>query len=215
MQWPQVKGDDSKALHNLSMFLNECQTTLDSLGYIGELDSTVNMRIVVAKLPFGLRDRWRRIADSIEEDQGKIVKFNGLVRFLDRQARVATNPAFGKLNYTRDEDTKGKPSDKFRGRGPHRSSSYATNVSQDAASSQTLQRTEKSCIYCEGTSHNVEHCFKLANKSIEDRLSYVRNQSLCFGCLRKGSHQSKDCKKRLICLILAMKPNLFHTDLPR
>ena len=45
-----------------------------------------------------MRERWRRVVDDIMELQGRPVKFDDLVSFIDREARIATNPVFGQIS---------------------------------------------------------------------------------------------------------------------
>ncbi|KAK2558836.1 hypothetical protein P5673_019053 [Acropora cervicornis] len=47
-----------------------------------------------------MRERWRRSADDIMERQLRPVEFNDLVAFMDREARIATNPVFGNISAT-------------------------------------------------------------------------------------------------------------------
>ena len=42
-----------------------------------------------------MRERWRRVVDDIMELQGRPVKLDDLVSFIDPEARIATNPVFG------------------------------------------------------------------------------------------------------------------------
>ncbi|XP_044180533.1 uncharacterized protein LOC122961788 [Acropora millepora] len=44
-----------------------------------------------------MRERWRRVVDDMMELQGRPIKFDGLFSFIDREARIATNPVFGQI----------------------------------------------------------------------------------------------------------------------
>ena len=44
---------------------------------------------LIYKLPYNMRERWRRVVDDIMELQGRPVKFDDLVSFIDREASIA------------------------------------------------------------------------------------------------------------------------------
>ena len=49
---------------------------------------------------FDMRERWRRLADDIMDRQLRPVQFSDFVAFVDREARLPTNPVFGKISDT-------------------------------------------------------------------------------------------------------------------
>ncbi|XP_071803595.1 uncharacterized protein [Asterias amurensis] len=53
------------------------------------------------------------------------------------------------------------------------------------------------CAFCDGT-HSIHKCSKFGDKSMEEKTKFIQENSLCFGCLRKG-HYSKNCKRRSTC----------------
>ena len=54
--------------------------------YIEKMDSPTNMRIVISKLPFKIRVRWRGVACEMQERTRLRAKFNDLVCFVDKRA---------------------------------------------------------------------------------------------------------------------------------
>ena len=62
----------------------------------GHLKGSQYLKLIL-KLPYSMRERWRRVADYIMELQRRPVKFDDLVSFIDREARKATNPVFGQM----------------------------------------------------------------------------------------------------------------------
>lgn len=53
-------------------------------------------------------------------------------------------------------------------------------------------------MYCEKSGHNLLKCRKFINESIGERLNFIPEKKLCFGCVKPG-HDSKDCESREIC----------------
>ena len=96
-KWPQIKSEDGKALSTFSLFLLSCRNTMEDVAFMNELDNTTNMRVILSKLPYKLRERWRAVAYEIQEGTGNRTKFADLVRFVDRQAKVTMDPLFGDL----------------------------------------------------------------------------------------------------------------------
>jgi len=70
-------------------------------------------------------------------------------------------------------------------------------------SSKEPNRTSKlqpQCSFCKRTDHLLNACIKFKAETRENKLNFVKENRLCFGCLRKG-HMSSDCKRRLTCAI--------------
>ena len=217
-QWPNITGNNTTGLHELSLFLIECKNTMSSLGYTAELDSTSNIRMLVSKLPYGLRDNWRTIADNIEEERHRMVKFCDLIDFIGKRARIMTNPSFGKISNDNERDFKAESRNNHSG-SRRRGTSFATNTKPNnngGKSEESLkssnEHTQQPCTNCHGT-HSLEMCPKLLGKPIGERLKYMRELGVCFGCLRKGTHRSKECKKKLTCKTCSKHhPSVLHMN---
>ena len=50
------------------------------------------------KLPYNLRERWRRTTNDIIELQSKPVDFSNHIAFVDLEANMVTNPVFGRIS---------------------------------------------------------------------------------------------------------------------
>ncbi len=223
-QLPQMKSDDTTALHNLSLFLNDCQNTLNNIGHGGELDSSSTIRSIVLKLPYGLRDKWRHMADTIVEERGQIVKFNDLVNFVDKCARIATNPVFGSIQTPKDEDPKKRWNSKSpkeeRFKKTNRANVYHSTVLEDSKSE--YKSTSKkavsnentpscaACLYCKGKTHVILECWKFDKLQAKEKSEFCRNNSLCYGCLNPG-HTRRRCRKPEKCTKCTGKhPTVLH-----
>ena len=55
---------------------------------------------LILKLPYSMRERWRRVVDDIMQLQGRPVKFDDLASFIDREARITTNPVVGQITHS-------------------------------------------------------------------------------------------------------------------
>lgn len=86
-RWPEIKSEDGKALSAYSLFLVTCQNVMEDIDYMDELDNPTNLRIIVSKLPYKLRERWRAHAYEFEEKYQKRAKFIQLVGLLTGKQR--------------------------------------------------------------------------------------------------------------------------------
>ncbi|KAK0142970.1 hypothetical protein N1851_018927 [Merluccius polli] len=202
LKWQQVKSEDGKALSAYAMFLIGCLNTMKDIEYLDEMDNPTNLRTVVSKLPYKMRERWR----------GRRAKFADLVKYIDRQAKISSDPLFGNIPDSRPTTT-GKVDQK---------ENFATNVSAEnkspqetyakpATSNKAVSAFEKPCLYCQ-QSHTLASCSKIKAQPHKDRVDFLKSKGLCFGCLVPG-HLSKFCKKRIECKECASKhPDILHIE---
>ena len=97
MNWPSMKPEDGTALSRFSIYLVSCRNAMSGSQYSSKFDQPDNIRRLVLKLPYSMRERWRRLVDDIMELQKRPVKFDDVITFIDREVRTATNPVFGKI----------------------------------------------------------------------------------------------------------------------
>ncbi|KAJ8390861.1 hypothetical protein AAFF_G00099930 [Aldrovandia affinis] len=93
LQWPQIKSEDGKALNAYAMFLVGCRNTMEDIESLEEMDNPTNLRTVVSKLPYKMKERWRAEAYNIKERRDRRAKFTDLVSYIERQAKIATDPS--------------------------------------------------------------------------------------------------------------------------
>ena len=157
---------------------------MTGLDYLSELHHTSTIKMLSDKLPYISQRRWRSKTDDIQEVQDRKVEFGDLVRFVEIEARIVNNPTYGKLSGSSSKSTLSGTNKKPQSRNQKRCA-FAASVSE----------SEKKCDYCNKNNHQIAECYKLTNKPLEDRLSYVKSNKLCFGCLTKG-HRKSGCPIR-------------------
>ena len=198
LNWPQIKGDNVEAFDEFSVMLTTCRNAILDMPYgLVELQNPKTMRLVLEKLPFGLQDRWRRVADGIINKEGRNIEFNDLVDFVEGEARVMANPLFGKQFF------------------PHRKNNQIANKSNQvgkvSCNLTNSGKTGPTCWYCKGN-HFVEGCGVLVKLSHEEKLNALRKLGLCFACLR-GKHHAKNCNSRKSCETCQRShPTLLHKN---
>lgn len=73
------RGEDVKGLQAYSLLLHECCNAMEELEYIKELDMPANMRAVIQKLPYKLREKWRTRANELLEHHQRRACFIDIV----------------------------------------------------------------------------------------------------------------------------------------
>ena len=218
-QWPKIPRDNPSSLQELSLFLIECKNTVSNLNYSTELDSTSNIKMVVAKLHYTLQEKWKTVAFNIEEEQERVVKFSDLINFVERHAKIATNPSFGNIPKPDEPEKNNNNNNKGKQQGKRsRGSSFATSAQTQAEADNkqkgdSTDSTKQACCYCKKNNHSLENCWSLKKLPISERLKYLRTKNVCFGCLKTAKHVSKDCKCRLTCNKCQRRhPTVLHDD---
>ena len=104
-------------MQNFATLLTSCRRTLKSIGYSSKIENPDSLRGVINRLPYDLRKKWRNTADQISEDQGREIKFEDIVVFVEEEARAASHPVFGDISarswdHEREKNTYSKPKGK-------------------------------------------------------------------------------------------------------
>ena len=214
LTWPVLKSEDVKALQAYSLLLRGCCNAMGEVGSVHELDVTANMQSVIKKLPYKLRDMWRNVACDLQDKFSRRVTFRDIVEFIERQVRIASDPLFGDIQDSpaataarKDVRNSKSPSySKVKG------SSFATTIAtvdKRVEPSTKREKVSTVCLFC-GAGHTLDFCRLLENKTHSEKMSFLKENGVCFGCLCIG-HRSKDCRRRLLCKICNLKhPTMLH-----
>ena len=211
LAWPAVKAEDVGALQAFSLFLRSCCNVMEEFQYVQELDMPTNMRAIMTKFPFKYREKWRTHAHEILERCNRRACFKDLVSFIERQVKIISDPLFGDIQDTATGSPVLKSVNKFK---PHskfskvRGNSFAAVTVVDAGKGHGTacsapQRSDskgsirEACVCC-SQSHKLEECPKLKEKKHRDKIDFLKEKGMCFGCLCSG-HMSKNCDRRLTC----------------
>lgn len=227
LNWNQIRTDDGEALHSYALYLKGCGNAVQDLSYMSELDSPSNMKRLVFKLPFKLRETWRSTVCDITERTHQRPKFKDLVLFLERQVRIIQDPIFGDIqDPARSTNSRTFKRDQQYTR-PSSKKSFATTVmpkTETHMNTNAQERPErpegirkpmdafiKPCAFCNGD-HVMETCEMITKIPHKEKVELLKKNGLCFACLVKG-HMSKECKKRLTCRSCEKKhPTVLHID---
>ena len=223
LNWNSIKVEDGNALHCYALFLRGCCNAMRDLDDIEELDLTSNLKLIVSKLPYKLREKWRATACDILEQTQRRARLTNLVLFMEKQARILNDPLFGDIHDPLANVKISKPrtateskSSRFTSKG----SSFATTVTtvSDSKAEKSPVKSNMpfavydfSCLFCSGK-HPLPECPKMNAQAHEAKVQFLREKGLCFGCLKVG-HLSRNCKRRLTCQTCqARHPTILHIN---
>ena len=83
---------------------------------------------------------------------------------------------------------------------------------EDAKESNGIENQLLKCTFCKKTDHELDGCSKFKFETLATRMTFAKENRLCFGCLKKGQ-ASKDCRRRLTCSTCNKKhPTCVHED---
>ncbi len=202
LKWPDIKPEDNQNLHRFSILLVCCKNVMDGNEFTTKSDNPENINKIVQKLPFSLRSCWRRYVDEVTEAKRRLVTFTDLADLVEKEARITTHPVFG--NILAVKSGKQPRSTKPRIKG----SSFGFNT----------EKIRNACEYCVRNgrgkvTHTWQNCETLKSKRYGDRIDFLKEMRLCFGCLHEG-HLARHCTTRLSCKVpqcFKKHPSVLHT----
>ena len=95
---PAIKAEDGDALRRFSTLLTSCKNTLKEISYLNKVENPDTLKAIVSRLPYGLRKKWRDVADNVTENQGREVTIEDLSAFVTAKARAATHVIVGDIS---------------------------------------------------------------------------------------------------------------------
>ncbi|XP_032416528.1 uncharacterized protein LOC116718567 isoform X3 [Xiphophorus hellerii] len=212
--WPAIKNEDIKSLQAFSLFLKGCSNLTEYVTHLKELDLPSNMRSIILKLPYKMRESWRNVACDLQEHRGQRALFIDLVVFIEKQVKVVSDPLFGNIIDLQQLNSKNTHSSFTKQK--KRGNSFATNVlavkNEDPSENKNKSSKGYSCLYCLLSNHTIDKCFKFKDKSHKDKVNFIKEKGMCFGCLKVG-HISRECRGRFVCSVCHQQhPSVLHID---
>ena len=209
---PPLKPSDRTGLLAFADQLKDCENTLESIGYLDEINSADNLRRIVQRLPFHLRTKFVEVADQIQE-AGQRTNISHIAEFVKIKARAANNPVFGCViddARGRSDSQRRKPNPKRATLPDERGNAFSTqeiDFREGRLSSPGHKEAPSTryavCPVC-NAAHPLAKCKVFIEKNFEERLQVMRKAQLCHNCFKYG-HIAVGCLARSTCEVQGCK----------
>lgn len=190
---PLIRSNDHLALARLADEMKLCSATLTQLGYEAELNTRANLRAVIRRLPYDLQSKWgdyaaKRLESCLEPS------FDDLTKIVAKQA---DSIAARQIYMSEPKMNEYRPNERKSPLHPSGASRAGTIMATQTRGTDGGMRAERTCPKCAGP-HYLDQCQAFQASTLEERWADVREQQLCFLCL-KPNHTSKTCRSRRSC----------------
>ena len=187
VKFSPMQHESADQLRKLITVFMENSLALTALGEDVDAADYVWVYLLSEKLDSETRHQW-----ELHSPSDKPQTADDLLKFLEERARALD------FSMPKNTDTaKAKDTARFKDKGN-------VEVYHNQATT--------NCPKC-SENHGIFNCSDFNSLSIEDRVQFVKNNKLCFNCLRTG-HSSKDCKSKSGCRICKKRHNtLLHRPL--
>ena len=218
LAWQSIRAEDVEGFQEYSLFLRGCCNVMGELEYMQELDMPANMRTILAKLPYKMREQWRSTAHGIMERTQQRAHFTDLVAFVERHVKILSDPLFGDIQDPVFAAAGTKTLTRFKSYPGNRvkGNIVATTVTSMTSSergeeppAELVKSVRVGCLCC-SYSHTLEECKLFNGKGHKEKIQLLREKGVCFACLCDG-HMSRECERRLTCKVCGQThPTVLH-----
>lgn len=210
-KWPKVQTKDAEGLKAFSDFLNACLQAMPHVRGLEILNDCEENQKLTQKVPDWLAARWNRQVSIALMEGRDFPTFEDFAKFVSVEAEIACNPitslhalhssssSYVKRNTN---ETKGNKVSVF---------SIQTNANTENTRS-NYGKERPPCMWCKDEKHQLSKCSKFKEKSIEERRTFIKDNKLCYGCVKPG-HNAKECRQRHTCeLCKGRHPTCLHDE---
>ena len=213
--WAKIGSKDRTALRSFGDFLSQCLTAKKEVSGLEYLDDCRQVKNFSAKLPDWLFRKWINLTASTKVKKDRYPNFKEFCKFVNVEAEIMNDPFL-----LLDSASERRPDPKHEAR--RRQVMYTSQDSKpnqsslaDTSSRRTQAHKEsQACSFCK-KGHPLLKCYAFAKKSEDEKVKFVKDEGLCFGCLQSG-HRSKRCQNRATCKHCKLRhPTCLHSENPK
>ncbi|XP_026119086.1 uncharacterized protein LOC113098285 [Carassius auratus] len=198
--FPRVTNKDPQKLRDLGDILSELEAAklegyLPGLAY---LDTSKGVNPIVEKLPYNIQEKWMLFGSKYkQEHRVAFPPFSVFANFVRSEAKARTDPSFSTFPHAKYE--KGERFEKQR---QIPISVHKTQVSTSTkVQSEQKKRSVSPNQICpmHGKPHPLRRCRGFREKSLQERMQFLKEQSVCYRCCSSTGHIAKNCTVEIQC----------------
>ncbi|XP_038157348.1 uncharacterized protein LOC119794073 [Cyprinodon tularosa] len=208
-KWPKIQTNDSTGFRAFADFIQTCNEAMPHIEGLDILNDCEENQKLVQKLPNWAAARWNRQATQHMKESGKFPSLKHFAEFMSSEAEIVCNPitSFQALHST---DFTRITSKSYQKEKRPTSSVLHTQVVTERENTKQRSNVTSLCMLCQNNGHKLQNCPQFKGKSLLERRKYIKDNRLCYGCLKAG-HSAKDCRYRLVCEVCKKKhPTCLH-----
>lgn len=194
--FPKVLAKEHTKLRELADLIMEMQCAKED-GYLPALsclDTARGIEPIIAKLPYGLQEKWISVGSKYKEDnRGRFPPFEFFSRFVSDEARRRNDPSFAIPSSSPAKFEKSISKSTRYPVSVHKTDPTNTSVDKDVTD------PSKSCPI-HGKPHPLRRCKAFRAMRLEERKTFLKEKGICFKCCGSTTHLAKDCSTAVKCL---------------
>ena len=190
---PTAKNN-SRDLRRLVDATTNCVECLNATGHFN-LEAFITS-ITYSKLPYKVQIDW----DNDQPDDNTVLPYPKLLEYVTKKAfTLSDHKSSSSAPLDPPERRPARKQDRKPEQAHNKQRSHVYSVSSPTTSSPTTPSTYKwDCALCKPERHPLHICPKWLGYSVDQRLSHVKDQTLCANCLAVG-HLTSACKSKYRC----------------
>ncbi|XP_073728111.1 uncharacterized protein [Misgurnus anguillicaudatus] len=135
--------------------------------------------------------------------------FKDFAEFMSTEAEIVCNP----ITSLHALHSRELPSEKVMSKETRRNKAVVFHTQSSVNNDKTLTakgQSRATCMLCHDDNHQLCKCPKFMEMSLKDRRVYVKDNKLCYGCIKPG-HSAKECRRRHTCDVCKLRhPTCLH-----
>ncbi|KAG1680849.1 hypothetical protein GQR58_012101 [Nymphon striatum] len=176
---------DATDFTNLHAEMQSTKIVLCELNRQQELDNQRFILDIVNRIqPHDINEGWKNKARHFISEKNRYPTFDDLLSFIKQQSKWLNDVHYGTS----------------QSKAQHPSATSHSNISHVTNNDHSPVSRQCRCLYCNSVEHLLYNCPKFTNLPVNDRVTFILKDKLCFNCIT-GKHMAKDCYSKFRCNI--------------
>ena len=172
--WKKIQNGDTTAFQKYADYLDHCRCGMSSIEGLSVLnDAQINEKLT-SKLPEWAKRKWATKVYLSKRDELMYPSFADFSNFVTEEAEMLAEPILS---------------------GP--TPNFSTKHNNTRTLMTSAENQKSSCLFCSEL-HDTAHCRKLGDLTFDNKMNFIKENDLCYSCLRPGHSYSK-CFQKEIC----------------